>query len=769
MKGSYAALAIVLGWATAALAATPGTLTSLRAIHALTNDEARQGIPALFEATVGYVREYESLLFVQDGDVAIFVRPPAATSLVPGDRILIEGVTQQSFRPLIVGKKITLLHHGCPPTPLATDFDELIRAQHDALLVTVHGVVRAADLLTSQETHVRSARLQLVTEGGHFEADVDSSDAHALKGLLDDEVEITGAAAGKFDDKMQQTGIKLYVSSLANVKIVKSAGGDLWSIPATPMDRVLAGYHVRDLTPRVRVQGTITYYEPGAAVVLQDGTKSLWIETHTREPLLVGDQAEAIGFPEARERRLSLADGEIEDSSIFQPIAPTPATWQQLGFWTNNMPIGHLYDLVSIEGKVETEVREASQDEYVLSVDGRLFTAIYRHPHSTGALLPMMQIPPGSRVRVTGICMIPESTTINPGEEVPFNILLRSFDDFAVLAGPSSLNVRNLVLLVGLLLTVVVAVGARAWMIERKVRRQTAALAYVEQRRSRILEDINSSCSLAAIIEQITELASCKLKGAPCWCQVTDGAQLGNRPPKLTGFRIAQEQILSRSGPPLGIVFAAFDPIAERGDSEPETLSMAAALAALAIETRRLYSDLLHRSEFDLLTDTHNRFSLDRRLDALIGKVRQSAGIFGLVYLDLDCFKQVNDAYGHNIGDLFLQEVAIRMKRQLRSVDTLARLGGDEFAALLPEVRSRSDVEEIALRLEQCFDEPFSVENITLHGSASVGIALYPQDATTKDLLLNTADTAMYVAKNRKRHLQEEALASPVPAIGAKN
>jgi diguanylate cyclase (GGDEF)-like protein len=111
---------------------------------------------------------------------------------------------------------------------------------------------------------------------------------------------------------------------------------------------------------------------------------------------------------------------------------------------------------------------------------------------------------------------------------------------------------------------------------------------------------------------------------------------------------------------------------------------------------------------------------------------------------------QVNDLYGHRLGDLYLQEAALRMKRQLRSEDSLARLGGDEFAVLLPVVRSIMDVEEIAQRLERCFDEPIFLEDHVLHGAASVGIALYPRDGTTKDDLLNVADTAMYEAKNGK-------------------
>jgi diguanylate cyclase (GGDEF)-like protein len=288
------------------------------------------------------------------------------------------------------------------------------------------------------------------------------------------------------------------------------------------------------------------------------------------------------------------------------------------------------------------------------------------------------------------------------------------------------------------------------------VRRQTAALGLIEQRRSRILEDINGSRPLAEIVEEITELVSFKLRGAPCWCQIADGAQLGNCPPKLTGLRIVQSKIPSHTGLALGTLFAAFDPHGKLCANEADAFAMAVALTALAIETRRLYSDLRHRSEFDLLTDIHNRFSLDKYLDRQIDEAREKAGIFGLIYIDLDKFKQVNDLYGHQIGDLYLQEVALRMKRQLRGMDMLARLGGDEFAVLLPQVRNRARVEEIAQRLERSFEEPFAIEGQVLHGSASVGIALYPEDGATKDDLLSAADAAMYVTKNAKHNIASE-------------
>jgi diguanylate cyclase (GGDEF)-like protein len=180
---------------------------------------------------------------------------------------------------------------------------------------------------------------------------------------------------------------------------------------------------------------------------------------------------------------------------------------------------------------------------------------------------------------------------------------------------------------------------------------------------------------------------------------------------------------------------------------------MGAGLAALAIETRRLYSDLVHRSQFDLLTEIHNRFSLDRHLDSLIRDARMKASVFGLIYVDLDEFKQVNDECGHQVGDLYLQQVAIRMEHVIRSVDLLARIGGDEFAVLVPDVRSRTDVEEIALRIERSFDEPVPAAEYLLHASASVGIAVYPADALTKDGLLHAADSAMYKTKNTKKQI----------------
>jgi diguanylate cyclase (GGDEF)-like protein len=754
------AVAIVFGWASTAWAAGPSPLTDLRAITALSNAEASHHPPVAFEATVSYFPGYESLLFVQDGDAGIFVLAPKNVHLVAGDRVLVRGVMRESFHPIVIPDSVTVLHHGDLPKAMPATFDELIRGLYDCRLVKVNAVIRTADLRVS--SYARTTYMQMAADGGYVDATVDSDDEKALKDLLDAEVEVSGIAGGKFDGKMQLTGVLLHVSSLADVKIIKRAGASPWSLPPTPMDKIISVYHVQEQMQRVLVHGTITYFQPDASAVLQDGTRSLWIATPVHSPLQIGDLADATGFPDTRNGSLVLSHGEIKDSHIPAPITPLPATWRQLAFWSANSPDGHMFDLVSIEGRVVTEVREASQDEYVLIADGQIFSAIFRHEEGGGPiqLPPLKKIPVGSRVRVTGICMIDATNPFNTTKEVPFNILMRSFNDITVVAQPSLVNTRNLLAALGVLLIVVFVMIARGWVLERKVRLQTSIIsarteaeAELERRRSSILEDINGSKPLASILEKIVELVSFRLDGAPCWCEVADGSMVGNCPPEPHDLRIIRVSVDSRSGPALGALFAALPPETP-STLETDSLSNGARLATLAIETRRLYSDLRRRSEFDLLTDIYNRFSLHKRLDVLIQEAGPS-DIFGMIYVDLDKFKPINDTFGHHVGDLYLQEVAMRMNDQLLGGDMLARLGGDEFTALVSLQRGRSDLNKIVARLEGCFDAPFLIEGHVIKGSASIGVALYPEDGATKDALLNAADAAMYEVKKSKLQVED--------------
>lgn len=740
-------------------------LTSLPAIHALTNAEAGRHIPVEIEATVTYYRDYERTLFVQDGDIAIFALTTTGLKLMPGDRVRVRGTTDSSFRPIIRAGSVERLGHGSMPPSVEANYDDLIAARYDGRLVTVRAVVRSADVANYA---LKNSRMQVDVDGADIDVTLDANDGEALKRMLDAEVEITGVDSGRFDGKMQMTGAMLHVTSLENITVLKGARFSPWSLPLTPMDEILRGYHVINRTHRVRVEGTITYYQPGSAVVVQRGDKSLWIRTKIRNELRLGDVAEATGIPDVRDGFLALDHAEVQDSGVQSPVSPREAAWSELS------QSRRLFDLVSTRGQVVMAAREAAQDEYVLLADRHLFSAIIRHPVATYGsptappLPPMKDIPVGATVQVTGICVLEDSNPFD--QNVSYDVMLRSYDDIAVITRPSWKTVQNLVRVISGMVVVILAVSAWGWALKRKVGRQTAVLAAraaaeadterqnarLQQQRSRILEDINGSRPLAEVLEEITELVSVQLGGAPCWCEIADGARLGRYTTETAGLRVVEEEIASRSGPPLGRMFAAMGPRTSECVHEKETFFIGAQLAALAIENRRLYSDLVHRSEFDLLTDIHNRFSLDKCLENAIARAREEAGIFGLIYVDLDEFKQVNDLYGHRVGDLYLQEVAKRMKRQLRGAYVLARLGGDEFAVVVPMVHCRADVEEIATRLENCFGDPFAFEGYVLEGTASLGMALYPQDGTSKDSLLSAADAAMYVRKHVKQQGEAE-------------
>jgi diguanylate cyclase (GGDEF)-like protein len=748
--GRILGMTMVAASSALALAAPPGTITSLAALHSLTNDEAARSIPAAFEATVTYYIKGSSGLFVQDGGLAIYIEAPENLTLVPGDRILVRGKTGAGFRPDITAESITVVGHRAVPTPVAAGYTQLVRSDLDCMRVKVRGKVRSADLVTYG--NVPNIYLELSIDGGLVNAIINSTDGSMLGKLPGAEVEVTGSAGAIFDGKRQLTGAILKVPTLSDVKILKESPSGPGALPVTPMDHILAHYYVRDLSERVRVEGTITYYLPGAAVVLQNGSRSLWIETKDQQPHNIGNRAAALGYPTARNGVLTLTAAEVEDSHQSSPIAPQRIGSDELYSGTN------AFNLISIEGQIVKEGREKYQDKYLLAADGNLFSVVYRRiDENLGfELPPMKQVPLGATVRITGIASV--SYGANPFEgPADFNVLLRSFDDIVVVAKPSWRNVHNLTRLVEILLAVIFIIVIRVTWTERQARLRNATMAYFERRRGKILEDINNSRPLAEILESINELVSTRLGGAPCWIQVKDGATLGNflSENSRVGLCVVQVPIPSRSGPALGAIFAVFGPHTKPHAAETESLARGAGLARLAIETSRIYSDLVHRSEFDLLTDIHNRFSFEKQIETAMEAARQSARIFGLLYVDLDDFKQVNDQFGHHTGDLYLQEVALRIKHQLRPGDILARLGGDEFAVILPNVHGRANVQEVTLRLDSGFEQPFTLGGCTVHGTASIGIAIYPADGTTRDSLLSAADAAMYLAKQTKQQKGE--------------
>jgi diguanylate cyclase (GGDEF)-like protein len=169
-------------------------------------------------------------------------------------------------------------------------------------------------------------------------------------------------------------------------------------------------------------------------------------------------------------------------------------------------------------------------------------------------------------------------------------------------------------------------------------------------------------------------------------------------------------------------------------------------IAAMAASS---LGELTHASQHDPLTGTPNRALMRDRLDTAIAAARRQGTQLALLFLDLDDFKAINDALGHANGDAMLQLVAERLVATVRDSDTVSRQGGDEFLILLPQIAHAADATLIATKLLDAVAAPAQVGSHALHLSASVGIAVYPQDGTDAEMLAKRADEAMYQSKRR--------------------
>ncbi|MCG8355461.1 MAG: bifunctional diguanylate cyclase/phosphodiesterase [Kiloniellales bacterium] len=161
-------------------------------------------------------------------------------------------------------------------------------------------------------------------------------------------------------------------------------------------------------------------------------------------------------------------------------------------------------------------------------------------------------------------------------------------------------------------------------------------------------------------------------------------------------------------------------------------------------------SELQYQATHDALTGLPNRMLLMDRLERAVALAKRENKALGLLLLDLDQFKSINDTLGHKVGDLLLRDVAKRLQEPLRDSDTIARIGGDEFSVLLPTASSQLWAERVAKRITQSFKKPFQVRGLSLEVGVSVGIAMYPRHATGPDALLQCADVAMYQAKEAR-------------------
>ncbi|MEO1146772.1 MAG: PAS domain S-box protein [Cyanobacteria bacterium J06638_22] len=186
--------------------------------------------------------------------------------------------------------------------------------------------------------------------------------------------------------------------------------------------------------------------------------------------------------------------------------------------------------------------------------------------------------------------------------------------------------------------------------------------------------------------------------------------------------------------------------------SEESMLVAIAASIGAALRRQRTDAQMRYQAFHDALTGLPNRNLYDHRLSLTLAQARREKETVGVMFLDLDRFKTINDTLGHAVGDQLLKLITQRLIPCLREEDTMARWGGDEFTLLLPALKSPENAAKIAQCIAQALKPAFRLNGHDLHITCSLGIAIYPQDGSDPDTLLKNADVALYRAKEQGRN-----------------
>jgi diguanylate cyclase (GGDEF)-like protein len=773
----------------AATAAPPSIapLTTAAEIRALTDEQASEGRPVHLHGIVTFYDRAQQVFFFEDSTGPMYLEPGRDFPVVAGSRVEVWGTTSASYTTQVEASRVVEISRGPLPVPVFVDFETASRHVNDCRFVTMEGIVRSATV--QQVGPARIYLLQFEVDHRLMEVAISNFPPPVPLRLLDATVRVTGNLGGNFNKNDQIVGLQLMVTDLSQVRVLKPAPG-LRNLPITPLHTLLRSEVALSLNHRIRTRGVVTLYDQGEKLVIKDvnnkigGANNLLVQTRQEDPIAIGQSLEVTGFPAAINGSPALDNAQFIPVGGVTPLRATTITFDAAisGKYAN--------DLIALEGEIVSETRESHLDTLILRSGKRVFQAVYRKSLDQADPIPVYQ--PGTHVRVTGVCTIHARGFWGAVES--FQIQLRSADDIIVLGRPSWWTISRLFVLISALLTI--ALFTLAWgvwmrrrlsdqerLLRQKAESESARLATtarLERQRSHILELINSFEPLPSVLTAIHQYVSDMWPGVFSYTHVLQNRKLvliarshlkavdqarlqivdpGNsseacanavRSRSLIPFtmphNIWSRPLISSQGEILGTM--TFE--AER--SQPVSLNVEAFefgcnLAAIAIDNRRLYEDVVHRSQHDQLTGLPNRALLDTRLDEALagaGKNRRNAAV---LFLDLDDFKAVNDTYTHRIGDLYLCEVARRFLTCLRDCDTLGRVGGDEFVAVIADLADPSQALNIAERLVQSLQTPIRVEELVLHGTVSIGMAIFPECGSKSAELKHHADAAMYAAK----------------------
>ena len=440
-------------------------LVTAAAVRALSPERAQQALAVKIR---GVITCAGSLIFFQDATAGIFIDAPVSTKgrYQVGQYGDLEGYTAPGlFAPQIMPRRFTVLGTTALPEARPSKYDELSTGKLDSQRVEVEGIVRS--VMPDERADLRrTVTLKMASDDGVFPVYVSDLPPDKLRAVVDASVKARGVVGGVFNERRQMIGIKLYVGRADDLEIEETGPGEPFSVRTTPVESLLRFEPEGASRHRVKVRGTVTFYQPGGAMYVEDGTGGVAVRTRQAEPLSVGDRVEVLGFPEMGPWTPFLNDAVFRRSGpAAQPLLPISVTADQ------ELSAGaHDSRLVSVEAELVDVVRDAGHLLLVAKAKNVLFDA---EMPVAGDLSPaaMADLATGSRARLTGISVVRLGQDRDHPTE--FRLMLRGLDDIAILQKPPWWTLGRLVWILAMLVAITALAVAWGVVLRRRVRAQT--------------------------------------------------------------------------------------------------------------------------------------------------------------------------------------------------------------------------------------------------------------------------------------------------------
>jgi len=447
---------------------------------------------------------------MQDDTAAIYVSTTNRNcKLKPGQLVEIAGVTSSGdFAPMVIASNIRVLGEGSLPVPRERTFEQIATGAEDGQWVRVSGIVRSA--IIDRLTNYTRLSLELATGGHRLTVRVPNVDSINPADLIDCDVTVTGICFPVFNRKRQLLTVRLRAPSLEQITFKRPACPASFGAPGRSINSLMQFEPQMPHGHRVKVRGVVTLQKRGEFLFIQDQTQGLWIKTSQATGLSSGDVVDVLGFPAFGEYNPVLEDAIFAKAGTASPPQPAAISVEQ----------GRSGDfdaeLVQLDATVLNAAQTGEESIFVLQERDSIFRAHLQLRNSTSV---SSVVRPGSRVRLTGVCLTQAGTDRAPQS---FRILLRAPADIQVLSAPSWWTLPRVAMALGIMAVIVFAAMIWVLTLRRRVRAQTAEIQRkiereaVLEERTRIAREFHDTIEqqLAAVTLQV-HAARTRLTQAP--------------------------------------------------------------------------------------------------------------------------------------------------------------------------------------------------------------------------------------------------------------